>query len=413
MIRTALLNLYKGILAWEASLFRNRYTKPVIAIVGSSGKTSTKEALATLVRKAYGHDCIITPKSLNTEYGVPLTLFGYQDNPKHSLGWLWVPIRGLFIAFFGRLPRCMVLELGAEYPGDISYLGHIVRPTHVLLINISEAHSQYLGDLAAIRREKTSILQFLEPDGVAVMNGDDPFMAELKLSPRQTKLLVRLHGRADYFMTGAKISLEGTEGVLHHDNRTQRIRIQRYGEHHMYSVLFMAALGDCLGIAPSDQLEAFKAIKPAPGRGMLLKAKKGAYILDESYNAASPDAVHFSLDLLHELPAKKRIAILGDMRELKDPDHWHKDIGHHAHEVADYIIGVGPLSKGYKPNEWFITSPEAIPSALSLLEPGAIILIKGSQNTIRLEKVVKALMLHPEQAEAVLVRQEKDWLKRP
>lgn len=215
-----------------------------------------------------------------------------------------------------------------------------------------------------------------------------------------------IYKRADYFASGIKVTLEGTEAILHHHNRTQRLRIRRYGEHQIYSALFAAAIADSLEIPTDQQLSAFKEIKPVSGRGMLLEGKKGALLLDESYNGYSMDR---ALETLSQMPARKRVAILGDMRELTNPESKHIEIGKLAHRVADYIIAVGPMSRAYKADEWFLTAEEAVPSALRQCGSGVIILLKGSQNTIRLERIVKALMLHPDKAQHLLVRQGKQW----
>lgn len=411
-MKQLLRSIYQSILAWEAGVFRNRYHGPVVAITGSVGKTSTKDAIAIVLRQKFGDRLLVTSKSLNSDIGLPLTLLGYKSEPASIFGWAWAPIRGLFYARFAHTPDCMVLEMGADHLGDIAYLARLAQPTHAVITNAAEVHTAVLGPLEKIQREKGSLLSFLDPDGVAILNGDDAYFAKVALDSNQTRIVIRLHERADYFMTRIQVTLDGTEGILHRGNQTQRVRIGRFGEHHMYSVLFASAVADSFGISLTEQAKAFKQLKASPGRGRMIAGKKGSYILDESYNA-SPSAMEASLRVLDDLPAKKRIAILGDMRELEDPEPAHRAIGRVAHEVSDYIIGVGPLSRGYKPNEWFMTSTEAIDTALRQLGPGVIVLVKGSQNTIRLERIVKALMLHPEQANDLLVRQEPFWDKRP
>lgn len=410
-MKSLALRLLQSVLAWEAAIFRARYTGPMIAITGSNGKTSTKEAIGYLLKKAYGEGVVVTPKSFNAELGVPLTLLGFRSAPSQPFGWLFVPIKGLVTAFFSPLPKCIVLELAADHPGDIAYLGRLVQPTHAIITNISEAHSAFLGDLASIRAEKTSLLQFVSLDGTIILNGDDEHLAKYSVKGLQKKILVRLHKRADYFASNIKVTLEGTESILHHANRTQRLRIPRYGEHQLYSILFAAAVADSLGINPSLQVQAFRETRPVQGRGMLIAGKKGSYILDESYNG-QPAAMRASIELLREMPAKRRVAILGDMRELANPEPIHQEIGKRVREIADYVIAVGPMSKAYKADEWFMTAEEAIPSALRQLGSGVIVLVKGSQNTIRLERVVKSIMADPSQAKQLLVRQEESWLKK-
>lgn len=405
-------NIIQAILAWEAGVYRSRYNGPVIAVTGSVGKTTTKETIGAVLQRATGNNCLVTPKSLNSEFGVPLTLLGYKKEPTSPVGWLLAVVRGLIVAYFGTTPQCMVLEIGADAKGDIAYLARLIRPTHAVITNVSESHTAKLGSLEEVRREKLSLLDFVDPEGYVFLPGDDPTLAKRSVLTGQHKILVRLHHRADYFASTIKVTLEGTEAILHHGNRTQRVKIARYGEHHLLSVLFAAAVADSLNVPREHQVAAFKELRALPGRGMLIAGKKGSYILDESYNA-QPTAMAAAIEVLGQLPAKRRVAVLGDMRELADAEAHHRSIGKLVRQHADYVIGVGPQSKAYKPDEWFMTSQEAIPAALRQLRPGAIVLVKGSQNTIRLERLVKGLMLHPEQAAKLLVRQGPEWQNRP
>lgn len=411
-VRNLIIKLVQFILFWQAGMVRARTTGPVIAIVGSVGKTSTKDALAIVVRHAVGtKNCFVTPKSLNAELGVPLTLLGFTKLPQ-GIGWLLALLNAQLIGWFGVAPKAMVVELGEENRGDLATFARLVRPTHLVLTELTEAHSAYLGSLKDIEQEFLSVLPFLASDGMVIVNGDNPTLADLKVGTGQTKISVRLQGRADYFCLGSKVGLEGTSTIIHHANRTQKIMIKRWGEHNLYAVLFMAALADFFGIRPSQQVTLFKTLKPSPGRGVLLDGQKGSLILDDSYNA-QPAAMMAALETLRQLPAKTKVAILGDMRELADPELHHRAIGKMAQEVADYIIAVGPESKRYGANEWYLDATSAGHAALRRLAPGVIVLVKGSQNTIRLERAVKIIMAHPEDAPQKLVRQEREWQKIP
>ncbi len=407
-----IFKLLQAILFSQARIIRRRMTGPVIAIAGSVGKTSTKDAIAIVVRQAVGPDnAFITAKSLNAELGVPLTMMGFTQLPK-GIGWILALGKAQLIAWFGVAPKAMVVELGEENRGDLATFAHLAKPTHLIMTEVSEAHSAYLGSLEEVEKELLSAVPFLAPDGMLIVNADNPKLAALNVTPTQTKVSVRLHSRADYFASGSKVTTEGTSTIVHHANRTQKVTIKRWGEHHVYAVLFMAAIADALGVGPSQQLNCFKALRPSVGRGVLLEGKKGSLILDDSYNA-QPAAMVAALETLRHFPAKTKIAILGDMRELADPAPHHVAIGKLAQEVADYTIAVGPESKRYQANEWFLDAESAGVAALRLLGPGVIVLVKGSQNTIRLERAVKVMMAHPEDATKKLVRQEKEWQKIP
>ncbi len=410
-MKSPLAKLIAAVLYWEAMFFRSRYRGPVVTISGSVGKTSVKEAIGQMTRRAYGEFSLVTPKSLNTEFGVPLTLLGFQKTP-HGFGWLTAIFRGLLTAFLGASPKCIVLELGADRPGDMAYLGRLARPTHAVITSASEAHSANFSSVAAMKDEEAAITRFVGLDGVVVVNADDLFLAKLSVAPGQTKVTCRLHVHADYFASGTRVTLDGTAAVIHHRNRTQRVQVSRYGEHQIYSVLFAAAIGDALGISRDIQVETFKGLKPVAGRGALLPGLKNSWIIDESYNA-QPEAMRLALQLLGQMPGRKRVAVLGDMRELKTPEPVHRAIGAMARQVSDVVIGIGPLARSYKADSWFLTAQEAAPAVLSQLGDGVIVLVKGSQNTIRLERLVKAIMRQPERANDLLVRQEKEWQKIP
>lgn len=411
-VKQLVIKLVQSVLFWQAQMVRLRTIGPVIAIVGSVGKTSTKDALGIVVRRAKGNgNYVISPKSFNAELGIPLTILGFKHLPK-GLGWISALLKGQLIAYFGIAPKAMVVELGEENPGDLATFARLVRPTHLIITELSEAHSASMGSRQAIEKELLSPIVFLASDGVLIVNGDNPVLGKLTVAPTQTKIEVRISGRADYFATGIKIGIEGTHAVIHHGNRTQKVMLKRWGEHQVYSALFMAAMADLFGLTVRQQLECFKSLKASPGRGMLLDGKKGSLILDESYNA-SPAAMIAALETLKHLPAKKRVAILGDMRELENPALHHDRIGKLARETADYLIAVGPESRRYRADEWFDTASKAGTAALRHLAPGVIVLVKGSQNRIRLERAVKLLMAYPELAPQKLVRQEQHWQKIP
>lgn len=405
-MKQLILAVLERLLTAGALAVRARQTGPVIGVVGSVGKTGTKDALGLIVRQAYGPGAFVTAKSLNAELGVPLTLLGATDLP-HGVSWLTAVLRAGLTALFGQAPPAMVVEIGEEKPGDLARFARIVRPTIVVITAVSEAHSAILGPVASLKRELRAVVG----DSRVVANADDGALDWLGLPPGRLTT-VSLHRRADYFATSIRVDEDGTTAIIHHANRTQKVTIKRWGAHTIYSVLLAAAVADMLGLTPAHQRQTFKSLRAAPGRGAMIEGKKGSRILDDSYNA-QPAAMVAAIRTLAALPAKTKVAILGDMRELADPESVHRAIGRLAHAAADYVIGVGPLARHYRPDAWFATAEEAAQSALSRLAPGVMVLVKGSQDTIRLERAVKILMAHPEKAAEKLVRQDTAWLKAP
>lgn len=422
------------ILGLLAKIIIRKYKPFIIGITGSVGKTSTKEAIALVLKKKFFVRA--SPKNYNNEIGLPLTIINAESQGKSIFGWLKVFLKGLFeIIFPIKFPKILILEMAADKPGDIRYLTKIAPCQIGVITAIAPVHLEAFKSLENILKEKEIIVTHLPRQGWAILNGDDEKILEIK-----DKI------RAKVFTYGLtrKVDLKGLEINLDQEI-TERGEIKIYGlkfkinyrgniipvflpkiiaRHQVYSVLAAISVGLVMGINLLEIVESLKEFEPLAGRMKLINGIKKSLIIDDSYNS-SPEAVEAALETLKEiltLPGRRKIVVLGEMLELGQfAEEAHFKIGKKITEYNfDLLITVGNLAKkiaeGAKENGFhqdlifeFENSEEAGKFLKEKIIYGDIILVKGSQK-VRMEKVIKKIMAEPEKAEKLLVRQEKGWI---
>jgi UDP-N-acetylmuramoyl-tripeptide--D-alanyl-D-alanine ligase len=346
--------------AWARVVFRAR--RPlVIGITGSVGKTTTKEVIAACLMHAdlrpYVGSVGKTPANMNNTRGVPLVLLGFQDWPRsraQSLAWLAaVPWRALALATFRSYPRVLVLEFAAGPKGDIARTARLAPPTVSAVTAIGPAHLEAFGTIENIAREKGALVRHTSPAGLVILGADNQYAAALERDAPAP--VVKVHGR------GRELSENIARAVCG----------------------FLKV--------PQELTERVIAERP-PVKGRLDTIDLGTItVIDDSYNA-NPLSMQLGLDTLAERGGgRRRVAILGDMKELgPEGPRYHRDIGAAARTRADLIVGVGPLAKHYQPDSWFATSRECADAIPNLVLPGDYLLVKGS-NSVDLPIVVKRL----------------------
>lgn len=419
------------ILTLEARLVLFKYAPRIVGVTGSVGKTSTKDAVATAL--AATHFVRKSEKSYNSELGVPLTILGCTSGWGSVQQWLNVIVEGvLLILFKNHYPRWLVLEIGADKPGDI---GAIVRwlPLDVAIINPvgpTPVHVEFFPSRDALLAEKIRITEGLRRDGVLVLNYDDPDIRALKEKSRWKTYTVGFDAGADFIAShdavlyaengrpvGLTFKVTSGGSVLPIELRAV------LGRQHVYPVLAALAVGVSHDINLIAMADVFREHVPAPGRMRILEGVNGATLIDDSYNS-SPIAVEEALHTLMALQTKgKKIAVLGDMMELgKFSPESHRAAGAQAAESANTLITVGVRARGIaegateagmaKENvHSFDSAPEAGEYLKGIVHEGDTVLLKGSQS-VRMERAVAMLLAHPEQSKDLLVRQEEEWLKR-
>ncbi len=418
------------ILTFEASVLLRRKQPKIIAITGSVGKTSTKDAIYAAIRNnTYARK---SEKSFNSEIGVPLTVLGLPNAWSNPLMWIRNVVDGFFTAFFSRsYPEVLVLEVGIDRPGDIERLARWVKPDIVVLTRLPSVpvHVEYFGSPEAVAEEKMKLAGALKPDGVLIYNNDD--MAIQSYLPT---VLQRQVGYGRYLETNFTAREDrivyrddvpvGMEFSLEHLQQKYRVFIQdTVGVQQAYSSMAALAVADELSIPISAAVESLQALKVPSGRMRLVAGIKGTTIIDDTYNS-SPTACEQSLQTLGEIKyAKRKIAVLGDMLELgRFSSDEHKRIGSLVPVSADILFTVGVRAKqmaeaalvaGMSEKHIFQydDAAKAGVELQAILHAGDVILVKASQG-IRAEQIVEEVMAEPEKAEELLVRQDSSWRSR-
>lgn len=354
-----------------AGFNRHRYNLSVIAITGSSGKTTTKDLVAAVLAQKY--HTLKTEGNFNNEYGIPQTLFNLE--PDHEMA---------------------VIEMGMDHLGDISKSIQIVEPDISVITNVGLSHIERLKSQENIYLAKKEILQTLKSDGIAYVNGDDSFLK--KLNGESHDFQIRsfgIHGDHAVKALDYRSHQEGLEIQVAWEDRNERYTFNYPGEHNVYNCLVAIGLGYFYKMSQDEIQKGLDTFVPS-GNRMDIFTIGETKIINDSYNA-NPDAMRASLDVLATLgdKHKRKIAILGDMLEMGEygpPAHY--EVGNYAKDKADLLIGVGELGqeigRGYGNAGAVYQVSDALAAGECLkeiIQPDDIILIKASRG-MGLERVI-------------------------
>lgn len=418
ILKTWTLRTLRGLARRRIKQIRPR----IIGITGSVGKTGAKEAIAAVLEQKFRVKK--TEGNMNTEFGVALSLLD-QKAPYSSL-WAWICV--LTKALKNSVKRVasydmLVLEMGVDKPGDMDELLKVVRPEVMVFLNVQAVHvgEGQFPNREAIFHEKSKSCYAVNPDGWAVLNADDSFTKQLIDKLPCHVLSIGQDEKADLRASNIKSDEKGLHFSLHYEDNEHAVHLPHVlGACHVYLALAAIATGFLQGLSWSEIEAGLRNFKLPPGRMNRIEGKNGSVLIDSSYNA-SPESVEAGLRLLQEFSGR-RIAALGTMNELGElTESAHLRIGKLVGETADLLIAVGAEAKTLAEGAQlsglsssmihvFQNSKEAGTFLSELLEPGDVVLIKGSQNKVRMEHVTKACMKHPELAKSLLVRQDPHWL---
>lgn len=434
--------LKKILLSWLTSLSRGivkRYDPKVIAITGSFGKTSTKEAVFAVLNSELSEHVRASEGNLNTEWGLPFTIIGVKDPHGSIIRWITALIKGvlLFVGSKKRYPDILVLEMGADKPGDIIHLVSIARPHIAILTGIGNTHIEFFRSPQEVAKEKFKLITALHENGLLIYNADGNFLKQFmdQMRPEGTYRTITYgvssqsaHVRASQIQAEL-LNLESEATVADSADHIGGIgfKVQRnetaqqaylanvVGKAPVYAALAALAVADELYVDPEAAVDALKNIKPAPGRMRLIKGIKNTVLIDDTYNS-SLEAAALSLETLVDLGTTgERWAVLGEMRELGDQSaSLHRQLGMRVQEVqVDKLIAVGipakAIADGAKEagmNEEDIFSYDTAEVAgrflQSRMKEGDVVLIKASRGA-QLEVVTKEVMAEPRRAKELLV----------
>lgn len=427
----SLKRLVISILVWQARVALKRYQPRIIAITGSVGKTTTKDAIEAAISPEVR--ARKSEKSYNGELGVTLTILGLENAWRSPWGWAINLVRGAYLVVRRQeYPDYLVLEVGADRPGDIRRIASWLRPDIAVITGVSEipAHVEFFDSPEHVFKEKRALAEYLRPGGTLVLNGDDPRMRDLRGAYRGVSVLYGCDEDNDYSASHREIFYENESPVgvrfrANHGNASVPISIRgALGTPRVYGALAAVAVADAIGIDHISATHGLRTWSPQSGRVRLLAGLKDSIIIDDTYNS-SPAAALAALDTLKETKAKRRIAVLGDMLELgKFTKEAHRTVGERAARSAEALITIGirsrhtaegALDAGMRDeriSQYESTDvSRAADELASVLQPGDVVLVKGSQS-MRLERFVLRLMADPDHAADLLVRMEPEWQSR-
>jgi len=425
MFKDFLKKIVVSLLTIEGKLILWKYKPKIVAITGTVGKTSTKDAIALILATKF--NVRKSEKSYNSELGVPLTIIGAKSAWNNVFEWLTVFIKGIKVLIKEEhYPQWLILEMGVGKPKDMECLVSWVFPNIVVFTALAEipVHVEKFQGPEELIKEKAKLMTGLKKDGCLILNGDDKMTLELK---KETEAKIITYGfteELDLMASNYNISPDGITFKVDYKGTIIPVRIPNtFGKQYVYTALAALAVGISLDLNLVETVEAVSKFKPPPGRLNLLEGIKNSFILDDTYNS-SPIAALAALEVLKTLPAERKIAVLGDMLELgKFTIEEHKKAGRLIKDFnIDLLFTVGPRAKfiadearaiGFNPENIFefSNSEEAKIPLQEKIKQGDLILVKGSQ-AMRMEKIVEEIMTHPELKEELLVRQEKEWLNK-
>ncbi|ANX04239.1 UDP-N-acetylmuramoyl-tripeptide--D-alanyl-D-alanine ligase [Immundisolibacter cernigliae] len=356
-----------------AAAWRARFDIPVLAVTGSSGKTTVKELLAAAL--AGLGPVLATHGNRNNHIGVPLTLLELRDTH-----------------------RAAVVEMGMNHAGEIAHLADLTRPTLGLISNAGPAHLEGLGSVAAVARAKGELIERLPPDAVAVLNADDAhFPLWRRLAGNRQIITFGLDQTADV-TADCRMAADGTDVELRTPSGTVSTRLSLLGRHNVQNALAATAAALAAGARLADVAAGLRTARPVPGRLYPLPAQQGARLIDDSYNA-NPLSVQAAIAVLAGLPGE-RVLVLGDMGELgADAAALHAQCGAAARAAGiEHLITLGPLSAHAAAafGAGAVACRELaqlVDVAGRLLRPDLTVLVKGSRSA-GMERVVQALAAH-------------------
>ena len=356
----------KALAAW----YRSRFTLPVVQITGSAGKTTTKEMVAAVLSRRY--DTLKTQANFNNDIGTPLTLLGLA--PQH---------------------QAAVIETGMNHFGEIRYLGEMVRPDIAVITNVGDAHIENLGNTRqGILQAKCEIFENLAPDGIAVLNGDDPLLGTVTL-PQTILRCGRGEGCNVRVTDVDDRGIEGIACTVTTARASYRLATASPGGFMIYPMAMAAAIGEALGLTGEEITAGVAAYVPTGSRMHIIRLPEERLLIDDCYNA-NPQAMTEALRLLAVTQTRRRAAVLGDMGELGELTvSAHRAIGALTGELhLDSVIAIGEKARDIAstaPNaQWFPSVEDALPAVRAAFTGGTAMLVKAS-HAMHFENIVKEL----------------------
>ncbi|MSR84919.1 UDP-N-acetylmuramoyl-tripeptide--D-alanyl-D-alanine ligase [Candidatus Uhrbacteria bacterium] len=429
--------------------------KPIIvAITGSVGKSSTKNALSFLLDPARSFLKVrVSRKNYNNELGLPLTIFHLPAPGRSMTRWMRTLLSGWMysVGLLRTGVELSVLEMGADKPGDLRKLCEIAPPNIVIITavmpegsDIVPVHAANYPSIAAVAEEKSTLIKCLQPGGSVILNADDQEVFAMRHITHERVFTFGQADGTDVRIVSTNLRMEssahgffplGLEITLESFNRVRKIFLPGvFGTSIAYALAAAFTVSAVLDLPwdPQDMIDYLADhYQGLPGRTRIIPGMNSTIILDDAYNA-SPAGMLSAIRDLGNMPLQKtqrRVACLGEMRELGDQSEaMHRLVGAEvAKQKIDLLIACGTLAHVMRDGALvhgmsqenirvFTDSPEAGLFLRAWLKPGDMVLVKASEGKTdprgcRMERVVKDLMADPRKAKELLCRQESSWKK--
>jgi len=359
-----------------AAHWRAQFTLPVIAIVGSNGKTTVKEMLAAILRARHGTENVLATRgNFNNAIGLPLTILGLREN--HAVA---------------------VIEVGMNHPGETAELAAIAQPTVAVINNAQREHQEFMKSVADVAEEHAAIVRALPADGLAVLNADDLYVDVWRAAARERSGLRVVDFAIDAPAATQLLDAAGDGGetiVFTTPQGDATVRLSALGLHNVSNALAAASAALAVGTPIATVVRGLEAFRPVAGRLVPLTSTVGAAVIDDTYNA-NPDSVEAAIDVLAAAPAPRWL-VLGDMGEVGESGpRFHDEIGAYARAAGiERLFAVGALTvatvAAFGAGAQHFSSVEALAEHVAKIAAAdATVLVKGSR-FMRMERVVAML----------------------
>jgi len=388
-----------------------RYKPLIIGVTGSVGKTSTKEAIYTVLKNKFKVERNVF--NLNTEIGMPLTIIRGKDAKRNIFLWFYNFFHTLWLFVFKtkKYPQILVLEMSEDAPGMIKYLVDLARPKIGVITTIGDppVHLEYYKNTNQLIEEISYLPQNLTLNDTMILNADNALVLDFKDKTIAKVLSYGFSEYSDIKVTDYKlINVDDLKNIgmnfrLEASGSFVPVRIEGvFGKAQAYALAAAAAVGLSLDMNLVEISEAMLDYKIVEGRTRFIPGIKNTWILDDSYNAC-PDSVRATLDILKEISANRKIVVLGDMKELGvNSKEAHIEIGRNIADVAKVFIAVGEemvfakeiIDSEYSDIEtfWFEDGKQAKKFVKEMIKKGDLVLVKGS-HSMKMEEITEYIKI--------------------
>ncbi|HRY60523.1 MAG TPA: UDP-N-acetylmuramoyl-tripeptide--D-alanyl-D-alanine ligase [Patescibacteria group bacterium] len=396
-MKSQIKTLAQSILRKCAVRLLTKFHPDVIAVTGSIGKTSAKDAIYEVLAPVF--NTRKNEANFNNEIGVPLTIIGSKSAKN-----IFDIFRRTY--FSKNFPEKLVLEMGADRVGDLKYLTSFIKPNIAVVTRVACSHLEYFCDLDGVAKEKGTLVESLDKNGWAVLNFDDKKVREMKTRTIGNILFYGTDDGADVVAKKIKSTKDGLSFDLIYKKEKEKINLKVVGRHNVYSALSAVCCGIIYGMTLKEIKKNLENYRLPKDRTNIINGINGSIIISDIYNA-NPESMLAAFEIVNDIKntdtiKRRRVFILADMLELGDQsDKLHLSIGRQLKGNADFVILVGEKMKKvfdkYKKDlgpklTWFENSLIASQEIWSFIQKNDIILVKGSRG-MKMERIVESIKL--------------------